>query len=338
MLISGGKVLAIDKVNHDSTLTGDGRFGNLGVDLQVILTKVEAGSVFQPKGSYVYTSAMSGYYTKTAADQKFATLAGTYSVESADATFQKKGDYATETELGDLQKWISRTYMTSADVVKKYATTSLVASTSAQVKTEIETNYDAKFTTLEEHVENSAIHLSESDRAFLGNLSAYDFGDFVTVDRIPAIGADGKTVYGIVYDKSADTWSFNAIQDIGGGSVDVTVTGENGVTAEKNPIEFGDDYWHVGLDETLKTASATWDTVTGKLDATALGDYYKSAEIDALLDKKQDLLSAGDGIEITSSEDVTTISFTGKQGNVDIVETTAAATSEDKIYLVLEEV
>lgn len=338
MLISGGKVLAIDKVKHDSTLTGDGRFGNLGVDLEVILTKVEAGSVFQPKGDYVYTSAMSGYYTKTAADQKFATLAGTYSTESADATFQKKGDYATETELSDLQKWISRTYMTSADVAKNYATTSLVASVSAQVKTEIETNYDAAFTTLEEHVENSALHLSESDREFLASLGGYDFSHFVSVDRIPVAGADGNTVYGIVYDKSANVWTFNAIQDIGGGSVDVTIVGENGVTAKKNPIEFGDDYWHVGLDETLKTASATWDTVTGKLDSTALGDYYTSAEIDALLDKKQDLLAAGDGIEITSGEDATVISFTGKQGNVDIVETTAAATSEDKIYLVLEEV
>ena len=32
MIISGGKVIAIDKVNHDDTLTGDGRFEPLGIN------------------------------------------------------------------------------------------------------------------------------------------------------------------------------------------------------------------------------------------------------------------------------------------------------------------
>lgn len=32
MLISGGKVIAIDKVNHDETLSGDGVFNKLGVN------------------------------------------------------------------------------------------------------------------------------------------------------------------------------------------------------------------------------------------------------------------------------------------------------------------
>lgn len=45
MLISGGKVLAIDKVKHGNTLTGDGAFGELDVNTNVIATVASVSSI-----------------------------------------------------------------------------------------------------------------------------------------------------------------------------------------------------------------------------------------------------------------------------------------------------
>lgn len=49
MLISGGKVIAIDKVKHDSTLTGDGRFNPLGVNPSNL---INAGDWISITGEY----------------------------------------------------------------------------------------------------------------------------------------------------------------------------------------------------------------------------------------------------------------------------------------------
>ena len=45
MLISGGKVLAIDKVKHGNTLKGDGAFGELDVNTNVIATVASVSSI-----------------------------------------------------------------------------------------------------------------------------------------------------------------------------------------------------------------------------------------------------------------------------------------------------
>ena len=49
MLISGGKVIAIDKVKHDTTLTGDGRFNPLGVNPNNL---INAGDWISITGEY----------------------------------------------------------------------------------------------------------------------------------------------------------------------------------------------------------------------------------------------------------------------------------------------
>lgn len=56
MIISGGKVIAIDKVKHDDTLTGDGRFEPLGINKDILTTQVYFSGTLGSNNSNGYFS------------------------------------------------------------------------------------------------------------------------------------------------------------------------------------------------------------------------------------------------------------------------------------------
>lgn len=329
MLISGGKVIAIDKVKHDNTLSGDGRFNALGVDTTVLLTKQEAASAYQPKGNYVDKSALNEYYKIFDADRKFATIEGTYSKQQADAKFQPIGDYATKQEVTDLEDWVRETYITSAKVVQDFASKELLASTSAQVKNEIYNRYDPAINTFEEHIYSTAVHLTTNDRELLSNLAGIEFDKYVSITAIPPF-ASTATIWGIKSD--GDTYTFVPFEG-GGGGGGYPIDPYDGLTGH-----FEGDTYRICIDDyagwtafsaSMTAASSTWDTVTGKQDALTPEQISAINSITATY-----TLVAGNGINI--AEDTvnkqTIISNIGQP--VKIVDGTPSPVEAGTIYLV----
>ena len=331
MLISGGKVLAIDKVLHDQTLTGDGRFVKLGVNSGYFITQEYADSHYQEKGDYVETSALSRYYTKYQTDQKFATIAGTYSRDEADDTFQPKGDYATTTELAAQKAWVESTYWTSAYIKEKYASIEYVDGKIDGVNRYITNQIEPRLDSFEEHARDTDIHLSVDDRNFLEVLSGYDFTKFVSVTSVEHPDVDAT--YGIKYDGASIY-----LEPItgGGGGGGYPIEPQAGLSGE-----FIDGTLHLGFTDYNDLLDFT-ATISGKVD-------YWDAKQDALTQEQLDAIDSitdtydvvGDGTCIAVASDpatrTTTISYIGRQGNVELVESEAAATDPDLIYLVIGE-
>ena len=77
MLISGGKVLAIDKVNHDKTLSGDGVFEPLGVN-QDLLNRAVYFSDTNPSPYFTWNDNTNTLSANSAV--KFFNVSYTYNV------------------------------------------------------------------------------------------------------------------------------------------------------------------------------------------------------------------------------------------------------------------
>ena len=329
MLISGGKVIAIDKVKHDNTLSGDGRFNALGVDTTVLLTKQEAASAYQPKGNYVDKSALNEYYKIFDADRKFATIEGTYSKQQADTKFQPIGDYATKQEVTDLEDWVRETYITSAKVVQEFATKELVSSVSGETIRQIHNDFDPRLFSMQTHMDNMNIHISPDDRALLNRVSTIEFDKYVSITAIPPF-ASTATVWGIKSD--GDTYTFVPFEG-GGGGGGYPIEPYDGLTGH-----FEGDTYRICIDDyagwtafsaAMTAASSTWDTVTGKQDKLSQEQLDAIDSITATY-----TLVAGNGINI--AEDTvnkqTVISNIGQP--VKIVDGTPSPVEAGTIYLV----
>ena len=198
MLISGGKVIAIDKVLHDSTLTGNGRFEKLGVNTTYILTTAAAASAYQPKGDYVDSSTLRQYYKIADADAKFATIAGVYSKTDADARFQLKGDYATndkvdalDTKLDAFKTEVVQTYQTITGAAITYATktelsnqyTTITEETNDKIDN-INNTIDDLRNDLDNHEADENVHINADVHAFLESISGINFDTFVNTSGL----------------------------------------------------------------------------------------------------------------------------------------------------------
>lgn len=121
MLVSGGKVLAIDKVKHDgTTLTGDGCFVPLGVVDYIGKTDVET----------MFTENLKSYYTTAQVDTKFAELDTKYDTLGA---------------ADDVKKWVEETYDTPDTISSTYQSITAAAADRAALEKEIADIYTAGY-------------------------------------------------------------------------------------------------------------------------------------------------------------------------------------------------
>ena len=332
MLISGGKVLAIDKVFHDRTMSGDGQFIPLGVDTTNLLTKTEAENTYQPKGNYATKDWVNGsFLTKYEANQTFATIAGTYSKTESDTRFQEKGNYASATDVTELRDWVEHNYWTSAYINTNYATTAYVSATKEEVLGTIRAEIDPRLVAVENHTLNTDIHVSEEQKTLLTELAGLDFSKFISLTKL----SDPNTaaVYGIRYD-GTNYWFAEA--EGGGGGGGYPIVPQAGISGQFDDI----GQYHIGIanDEllwdslnALKTASSTWDAKQNALTQEQLD------AIDSITDTYE---VTGDGTCIAVASDpstkITTISYIGRQGNVELVQGEPAEPNPVLIYLVTQ--
>lgn len=340
MLISGGKVVAIDKVKHNDTLSGDGRFDVLGVRTDVILTKADADSAYQPKGSYACEAMLSAYCTTAYANATFAKIENVYSKEAADGLFQTKGDYATLGDVDALKTWVGDTYLPTTAIENKYATKAYAEAASANVYSTIHTEIDPRLAACQAHSDNAEIHLSHEDREFLTKLSGVDFSAIVSVTALSAFALPEMT-YGIKYDSESKTWRFAEVDAGGGGGValPVYVDPGHGLTARRDGLNsyFGVSGWDTissAVDLVNTSAETVWNTVTGKQDK--LSDEQLAA-LDSLTGAYTLVGDEATGIVVTEdhAEKKTVISYTGGKGNVELIEGEPAEPDERMIYLVV---
>lgn len=121
MLVSGGKVLAIDKVKHDNvTLMGDGCFVPLGVVDYIGKTGVET----------MFTENLKSYYTTAQVDTKFAELDTKYDPLGA---------------ADDVKKWVEETYDTPDTISSTYQSITAAAADRAALEKEIADIYTAGY-------------------------------------------------------------------------------------------------------------------------------------------------------------------------------------------------
>jgi hypothetical protein len=252
MLISGGKVVAIDEVLHDQTLTGDGRFNKLGVNSGYFLTKAAADEYYQPKGDYALKRDLNGYYTKNEADTRFAQLSTVYTRDVLDRKFQDIANtYATKNELNavslDLSNFkltVERTYLTKDDAAATYATKIELANQYTTITNETDEKIGKVNNTLEqlvvyfdEHAANTAIHFVDDEKEKFNTLTAIDFSQFVNTSGLADLPKNKQ--YAIFNGDYGWSW----VETQGGGGV-ANITGVSGIYA----LNKG-DYVEVGLDD-----------------------------------------------------------------------------------------
>jgi len=247
MLISGGQVIAIDKVAHDTTLSGDGLFNKLGVNTSLLLTKQEAASSYQPKGDYAYRSELASYYTKSEVNTTFAKIANVYSKSDIDNNFQRKGNYATvaavqavQNDLNQVKYDLPRTYLTKVDAASLYASktdlsnqyTRITDETDNKLQIMREEEADLRHLT-EEHISDETRHLVEESWNFINQLSAAGIDHIVTTVGLDEL--DNNTLYG-VFNIGPGQWEWREIA--GGGQ------GIMGIDADRplNAVRTDDTY------------------------------------------------------------------------------------------------
>lgn len=330
MLVSGGKVLAIDKVLHDQTLTGDGRFNKLGVNSGVFLTQAEADKRYMPSGDYPTTTWINDrFYNKNYINDNYYNKDQLFTKAEITRDFQEKGDYATVTDVDNLRTWVSTTYWTSAYIKDNYATLAYVDAAKDEAINTIRNDYEPRIIAVENHVQDSTVHVTENDKNLLAYLSGVDFSKIITVsgldDPIPS------TVYGIRYDGT--NWSF--AEAGGGGGGGYPIHPENGLTGD-----FIGDTLHIGIENYSRVSAAIdlvyekstyWDA---KQDALTNEQLSAISSVSSLMDTYD--LIPGACIGITTGTQGVTISYIGRQGNVELVQGEPATPDENLIYLVTQ--
>jgi len=267
MLISGGKVVAIDEVLHDQTLTGDGRFNKLGVNSGYFLTKAAADQYYQPKGDYAYRSDLGNFYTKTEANGRFALIANVYTRDVLDRKFQDIANtYATKTELNDVavdlnnyKAEVARTYLTKNNAADTYATKTELANQYTTITSETDGKIDSVNDSLNElaanfgaHAEDTTIHFTEDEKNAFNTLTAYDFTKFVNTSGLDDLPKNKQ--YAIFNGE----WGWQWVETQGGGGVG-NLTAGNGILitpgAETTEIALDAETW-LAVQEAAKLETA----------------------------------------------------------------------------------
>ena len=257
MLISGGQVVAIDKVKHDTTLSGDGRFIDLGVNTSLLLTKSEADRIYQEKGNYALRSDLAPFITKSEANDKFAKIANVYSKTEIDTYFQPKGNYATvasvqavQNDLNLFKTEVPTKYLTKIDAASLYITRSDLTNQYTQItnetddKLQIMRDEEADLRQLtESHVYDETKHLNEASYNFLNALSGIGIEHIVNTTDLDSMPVD--TLYGI-HNIGPGLWEWQAIA---GGSQGIA-----GINADRplNAVR-QDDTYHIYMDVSAVT-------------------------------------------------------------------------------------
>ncbi len=324
MLVSGGKVLAIDKVKHDGkTLTGDGCFVPLGV--VGFLTEKDADNLYQHIGNYVDAAALNNYYTKTAADTRFAQISNVYTktetnslLDGLTAKFDEKGS------ADAVKTWVTNEY------IDKY-----VLSSTYYTKEAAETDKQAIYGSINNLNTNLTVRVIAAEDSIR---EIYNAG-YVNVSGLKNYEPDKQ--YAIYWKGQGNGWDWQEVTGGGGGGGD-TVTAENGLYAD---YRLGKRW--IGIDEPFKSfldyavnSYETWDTVTGKQDSLTNEQLSAISSVSSLADQLDEALpiTGGQNIDVANKNGMVTISYTGKSVElIDAAEkpTTGAANT---IYMVLEEI
>lgn len=321
MLVSGGKVLAIDKVKHDgTTLTGDGCFVPLGV--VGFLTENAADKLYQKIGNYVDAAQLNNYYTKAAADTKFAEIKNVYTktqtdklLEGLTATFEMAG------AADDVKTWVTNYYLDKYVVSSTY-------NTIAKAEEDKQTLFGA----INNVDNNLSVRIGAAEDAIRG---IYNAG-YVNVSGLKSCVSDKQYA---IYWKGADRgWDWQEVTGGGGGGD--TVTAENGLSATvrdgKQRIGLSSDY--LSFMQHATTAYTAWDTVTGKQDRLSNEQLSAISSVSSLAEQLDDTLPIAGGslIDVSENAGCVTISYTGN--TVMFTENKTTATAANTVYLVLEDV
>lgn len=315
MLISGGKVIAIDKVLHDNTLSGDGRFVKLGVNSSQILTTDAATEMFQPKGNYVDRSILKQYYTIFDADAKFATIAGVYSKREADSKFQEKGNYATTADVDALNinlnafKYdVFKTYQTITGADAKFATKNELNNQYTTISNQTDYKIDAVRTQISDLTDNFVEHIDDNDRHinaevndFLKDISGTDFNTFINTSGLNKMPT-GKQY--AVFNIGNGVWTWVETQGGGGGITNIVA--ETPLSAKI--LDTGDGY-QIGMELSASRAIE---------EADRLLDAYTIAE--------------GRGITIEDDDTVSATRISTNITNITITETIPEERENLEVY------
>lgn len=315
MLISGGKVIAIDKVLHDNTLSGDGRFVKLGVNSTQILTTDAAAEMFQPKGNYVDRSVLKQYYTIFDADAKFATIAGVYSKRDADSKFQTKGNYATTADVDSLNTNLNvfkydvfKTYQTITGADAKFATKNELNEQYTTISNQVDYKIDAVRTQISDLTDNFIEHIDDNDRHinaevndFLKDISGTDFNMFINTSGLSNMPA-GKQYSVFNIGNGAWTW----VETQGGGGGIANIVAETPLSAKI--LETGDGI-QIGMEPSASHAIE---------EANRLLDAYT--------------ITAGRGIAIEDDDTVSATRISTNIANITITETIPEERENLEVY------
>ena len=250
MLISGGKVVAIDEVLHDQTLTGDGRFNKLGVNSGYFLTTEAADECYQPKGDYALRRDLNNYYTKNEANNRFALSADVYDKRYIDSKFVEVANtYSTKSELNavktDLSNFkitVERTYLTTADAAATYATKTELSDQYTTITNETDTKIGNVRSDLDQlaadfgsHAGDETVHFIEDEKEKFNALTAIDFTKFMTTSGLDDLPKNKQ--YAVF--NGDEGWSW--VETQGGGVANLT--GVSGIEV----LDFG-TYTQIGLE------------------------------------------------------------------------------------------
>lgn len=287
MLISGGKVLAIDELLIDlGSLSGDGIFKPLGV--VGFLTEEQADMKYQPKGDYVKGDYLyNNYYNKNFINANYNTKDEVYTRDYINSFFQAKGDYALKSDIDAVNSFIAYNFYTTGQIdakIKDFVTKSYVDDNITAVNkkhdddvvilnnaiTAGDAAVDAR---LASHIIDAVPHLSQTEHQQLTTLLDTDFSKYLLT---PSLDDGYYTLHSM---NGVNTWEKAR-----------TVTGENGLSSVYNGF---DGSYHVGLSTAttatlnrVNTSAVVWDTVTSKQDILDPEIFEKIEKIDNFTDVK----------------------------------------------------
>lgn len=340
MIISGGKVIAIDKVKRDNTLSGDGRFAPLGVI--GFLSEKDAEKKFQPKGDYASNDSLKNYYTKTEVNDTFATIAGVYDKDSIDTKFLGLNSlYDANGAASEVKDWVSANYFDATTIQNTYYTKTEEDDTHGVIRQEVS---EARTDFLDK--------MDEISETFAGEISDVYNAGYINVSSLQEAVPNKQYA---IYWQGENNWSFQEVtggEGGGTGPAEIKLSGQSGISVTYAPLT--NIHW-VGLEESYKAAceyvseqSATWDSIADKQDAlteeelSAISSVSSiSADVKALQDDFNDALNivGGDDIEVKEEAGSVTVSYIGTKGTVvEFIDDATQAVNENTVYVVMKEI
>lgn len=339
MLVSGGKVLAIDKVLTDKkTLTGDGCFVPLGVS--GMLTIADAEKTYQPKGNYVDQKALKNYYTKLETDTTFAKIANVYNKSEVDGKltlYETKADH--DSDVNDLKQADINTnkkfndYYTKSQADGLFITQNILNTTITTAINEYDdTIVQPTFNDLRNIIDDNAaacaahaadgnIHLNAdgTDRAFIDLWKEYNPSAFFKESDLN--GKEVNKQYVLRYNgpDSYYKYSWEPLSYVPGPGGGDNISAKNGITADL----IGDTKW-------IQLAQPEQDLLKIVSDKNA--DWTNAADL--IGDTTE--IAGGPFIDVSMQNEKLVISYTGN--TVMFTENKSTATAANTVYLVLEDV